>query len=133
MNSRMCPISTVVIHRPLRLVEKFVGAAHKLAGSIEPRERIDAFSDGAFTPPQVWGGCRWEQARQPCECDGRVRLKRRPFDWWNAVRPERPTGRGNSVARDSNGSENGLFEMLDQVARILRDPIVAKHDELGVA
>ena len=29
-------------------LEKFVGAAHKLAGSIETRERIDAFGDGAF-------------------------------------------------------------------------------------
>lgn len=29
-------------------LEKFVGAAHKHAGSIETRERIDAFGDGAL-------------------------------------------------------------------------------------
>ena len=43
------------------------------------------------------------------------------------------TDGGNSVARDSNGSENGLFEMLDQLLECFVIQIVAKHDELGVA
>ena len=43
------------------------------------------------------------------------------------------TDGGNGVARDSNGSENGLFEMLDQLLECFVIQIVAKHDELGVA
>ena len=115
--------------------QKLVGAAHKLAGTVETRERVDTLGDGAFTL-KLGNGKAVVMKRPVDGMQAAIKLfqdGRRLVDQALVIDGNDQAGGGDGITGNLDGGRGGALQIASETVEGITVQAVGKNDELCAA